>query len=251
MFKRILFLLLAVTFVSFAQAQEAPSLEEILDNYYEMMGGVEKWKALNAMKMDATTSLQGMTLDGVMYMARPNKMRQQIDINGQQIVMAFDGEDAWQINPFATGPEPQAMPEAQAEQFLNDEFEDDFIDYQEKGHTIEYIDTKEVDGTDTYELKLTKKNGDVVFYYLDTEYFIPIMQKQEVKEGPQAGMFMETYQSDYQEVDGLMIPFSIEQKMGGTTAVKITISNVTLDPEMEEGLFSRPKKEEAGEGGQK
>ncbi len=240
MFKRILFFALFIGSVQLVQAQDMPTLEDILTNYYENVGGAENWKALESMKMIGSVATQGIEMSMEIFSARPNKVRREMDMAGQKMVMAYDGEDAWWINPFMGGPEPQAMPEEMAQQFMKEKFEDPLIDYQEKGHELELVGTAEVDGTETYELKLTKEDGEVRYYYFDTEYFVPILQKMEVSSGPQKGSFVETYQSDYQEVDGLMIPHFLETK-GAGQEVKITLSEITLNPELEEGVFSRPK----------
>lgn len=223
-------------------AQEI-TVDELLNHYFENTGGIDNWKKLNAMRMTATMSMQGMEFNGVITQARPNKQRIEVDVQGQSIIQAYDGIDAWWINPFQTGPEPQSMPEDEAESMVKNEFEDAFIDYSEKGYTVELLGTSEIEGTATYEVKLTKENSDVVYYYFDKEYYVPVMLKSEVASGPMKGQFIETYLSNYQEVDGMMIPFFTEVKIGGSTAQKITLQNVELNPQVDDLLFSRPKKD--------
>jgi outer membrane lipoprotein-sorting protein len=166
-----------------------------------------------------------------------------VGVQGQSIIQAYDGEDAWWINPFQTGPDPQSMPEDVAESMVKNEFEDALIDYAEKGHTVELLGTIEVDGIATYEVKLTKENSDVVYYYFDKEYYVPIMQKTEVTSGPMKGQFVETYMSDYQDVKGMMIPHFVEVKIGGSTGQTIKLQNVELNPQVDDLFFSRPKKD--------
>ncbi len=244
MVKRFLLLLCVIaSFTTLVSAQSAtPSLDEILSNYFENTGGIDNWKKLESMKMKGTMAMGGMEFAGTITTARPNKQRVDVDIQGQKLVQSYDGEDAWWINPFQSGPDPQPMPAEIATDFTKEEFESPFIDYAGKGHQVEVLGTKEVDGTQTYEVKLTKKNGDVQFYYFDTEHFVPIMQKQEISQGPNKGQYVETYLSDYQEVDGLIVPHFLETKMAGQSVNKITISEVKLNPELEAGIFSRPKK---------
>lgn len=69
------------------------------------------------------------------------------------------------------------------------------------------------------------------------------MQKSEVSTGPMKGQFVETYLSDYQEVDGMMIPHFTEAKMNGQSTQKITLQEVELNPELDDLIFSRPKKD--------
>jgi outer membrane lipoprotein-sorting protein len=241
MLKRFSLLLLAVFSLTAVQAQDMTA-DEVLDNYFEAIGGKEKIRAMQSRKMIATMNMQGMEFPGVIYEMVPNKQRVEVDVQGQQIVMAYDGEDAWWIMPFQTGPDPQDMPEDQAEGMTKETFEPPFIDYADKGHSVELLGKEEVDGAETYVIKLTKENGDVQTHYFDAEYFVPIMVKTAVDEGPMKGQFVEQYLSDYQEVDGFMVPFFLETKVAGQTGQQITIKEVQIDPELEATIFSRPQK---------
>lgn len=242
MLKRFYLLVFYFGFSLGLQAQDI-SVDELLDQYFENTGGIDNWKKLNTMRMTGLMSMGGMEFKGVITHARPNKQRVEVDVQGNSIIQAYDGEDAWWINPFQTGPDPQSMPEDVAESILKNEFEDALIDYAEKGYTVELLGTIEIEGTATYEVKLTKENSDVVYYYFDKEYYVPIMQKSEVTSGPMKGQFVETYMSDYQDVEGMMIPYFVEVKIGGSTGQTITLQNVELNPQVDDLFFSRPKKD--------
>lgn len=236
--KTLLFCLALLTAVT-TQAQTA---DEIINNYLENIGGAEKWLTLKSTKMTATMAMQGMEFPGTMFSAPPNKQRAEIDVQGQQIISAYDGETAWMINPLMGSADPQKLPDDQAEEMKKQEFESPFLDYKKKGHTAELEGKETVDGTETYKVKLTKKGGDIEYYYFDMEYFVPIMTQRPVASGPMKGQMASTYLSDYQEVDGLMMPFFIESKIGGQTLQKITITSVELNPEIETSMFDFPKK---------
>lgn len=53
--------------------------------------------------------------------------------------------------------------------------------------------------------------------------------------------FLFNYLSDYQEVDGIMIPHFTEVRVNGQTVQGITFQEVGLNPEVDELIFSRPK----------
>lgn len=229
------------------QAQDAPSVDDILSQYFENTGGLEKWKALESMKMSGTMEGQGMQFPGTLYMMQPNLQRIEINVQGKQMVQAYDGVTAWWINPFMGSEEAQPMPAEMAEEMTSEQFEDDFIDYAEKGHTVEYVGTEEVEGAECHVLKLTKENGDVEYHLFDTEYMVPIMERTPVEEGPMKGQMAETSLSDYQEVDGMMLPHYIATKINGQTMQAITIESIELNPSLEKSLFAYPKAEEGGE----
>jgi hypothetical protein len=76
---------------------------------------------------------------------------------------------------------------------------------------------------------------------------IPIMVATPIKSGPQKGAMMETYMSDYQEVqddkiESIMMPYFMEVKFNGQSIQKITIEEVTLNPDdVKPEMFSMPK----------
>jgi outer membrane lipoprotein-sorting protein len=239
MWKKISFLCVAVLSIASLHGQ---TVDEILAKYYENAGSYEQWKALTSQKMIGTMSMGPMDFKGTVYSKPPNKQKVIVDIQGTELIQAYDGETAWMYFPLQMGPDPQIMPADQAEQFTSQEFEMPFMDYKEKGNTLELEGKEEVEGAEAFKIKLTKKDGKVQYYYFDAEHYVPIMMKEAIMSGPTKGQDAETFLSDYQEVDGLMIPFFIEVKVGGQTAQKISIESMVFNEEMKDEIFAMPKK---------
>ena len=229
--------------VTVAQAQDV-TVDEIVKNYLENIGGEEAWKKIESMSMSGNSSMQGMSMPVTIQTMTPTYFKLEIDFQGKKMVQAFDGESAWMINPFG-GTEPTKMDEEQSKEFKKQKFQDEFIDYKGKGHAIELVGTEEVDGAETYKVKMTKKDGDVVFYFFDTENFVPIMMRAFMDSGPAKGQSSETFMSDYQEVDGLMIPHTTENKVGGTTQFSFTADKIELNiKDLTAESFAFPAKDE-------
>ena len=83
------------------------------------------------------------------------------------------------------------------------------VDWKEKGSTVEYLGAEDVDGTLAHKLKVTRKNGDINYVYLDPEHFLEIrVTTQRMEHGAQVET--ETDLSDYEKVNGVYLPLSIE-----------------------------------------
>ena len=68
------------------------------------------------------------------------------------------------------------------------------------------------------------------------------MVESEVKSGPGKGMIAQSKFSDYQDVNGLMIPFSWAQgAKGQPSGQPIVITKVELDPKIEQSAFTFPE----------
>ena len=86
------------------------------------------------------------------------------------------------------------------------------VDYQAKGNKIEYLGHDTVDGDDVYKLKVTLKNGDIVYYYLDPDTYLEIRkEKQEFIRGSVRETELDL--GSYKQVAGVYYPYSVE---GGT-----------------------------------
>jgi len=237
--KRFFSVLIALCAFVAVQAQTA---DDILAKYFEATGGLKKWAELKSSKMTGVMSMQGMEFPGTIYSAAPNKQKVEVSVQGQNIVQAYDGETAWWINPFANALEAQKMPAEMSEEMVKQKFESEFINYKDKGHTVELEGKETIEGTEAWKIKLTKKGGDVEYHFFDTEYNVPIMMRTAISNGPMKGQNADTFMSDYQEVEGMMFPFFIESKVGGESAQKITIKTVELNGKYDDAFFAFPKK---------
>jgi len=151
-------------------------------------------------------------------------------------MMAYDGTMGWRIMPFGGRKDPEMLGEDDL-RGLQDEadFYGHLVDYKEKGNTIEYLGHDTVDGDDAYRLKVTLKNGDIIYYYLDPETFLEIRtETQQFIHGSVRESFSEM--GSYKLVNGVYFPFAMASgspRNPGETA-KITIdkieANVAIDP---------------------
>ncbi len=90
-------------------------------------------------------------------------------------MQAWDGKDAWQISPFQGRKDPEKMSADDAKALADDApIAGALIGAKERGDKIEYLGTEDVDGTDAHKLKVTRKNGDVEYVYLDPDHFLEI-----------------------------------------------------------------------------
>jgi len=67
------------------------------------------------------------------------------------------------------------------------DFDGPLVDYAAKGNTIEYLGHDAVDGDDALRLKVTLKNGDIIYYYLDPTPILKSAKKSAVYPGIGAG----------------------------------------------------------------
>jgi len=248
MLKKAVFLTLAGALLATPVA--AQDLDEVLDNYYEAIGGIDAWKSVESMRATGSMVMAGMGIEApfVVTTKRPNMVRLEFTFQGMTGVQAYDGETAWMLMPFMGRTDPEVMPIDMAKDVIDQaDLDGALIGWQESGHQVELLGKEETAGTEAYKIKVTKKNGDVEYYFLDSEYYVPI--KVEGSSMQQGRMVeFETILSDYKEVGGLMIPHSVEARpKGAPSGQVITIDQVEIDIDIDESTFAMPEKEVEGQ----
>lgn len=241
-------LLFAVCALFTAKAQTA---DDIIKKYLENTGGEAKWRALQGMRMKATLKTPGMELPLETVNLSDGKSAVTFVVQGMTFNQnVFDGTTLWSTNQMTMKPE-----KSDAESTENyklsaaTDFPDPFLDYQKKGYKIEFIGKETVDGTETFKIKLTRKpikvdgkeTENISIYYFDAENYVPLVVESEITSGPAKGMVSQTKMSDYQEVEGLMMAFSITQGMKGQPGgATINATTVELNPKVDPKIFAFP-----------
>lgn len=222
-------------------AQEAPSAEEIGKAYIENTGGKDAYMSMKNVRMSGTTAMQGMEFPLTILTAEGDKMRVDVDVQGQKIIQAYDGTTAWQVMPFQGITEPTAMSPEESIDMSETKFLSEFIDSEARGYKLESVEGKEVEGAATYGVRVTNEEGYDRTYYFDTEYMIPVMVMSVGKGGPTKGVVTEVYMSNYEETDGMMMPMFMDTRMNGQSVQKITLQEIEMNVDVDDATFSMPK----------
>ena len=220
----------------YAQEKRAPTVDELVAKNIQAKGGADKLHALQSLRLTGKALIrQGQVeLRYVELKARPNKIRTEATLQGMTAVNAFDGKEGWRISPFQGRKDPEKMSADDVKELMEDaEIDGPLVDWKGKGSTVEYLGTEDVEGTAAHKLKVTRKNGDVSFVYLDPDHFLEIrVLTQRVQHGAQVEQ--ETELGDYEQVNGVFVPFAIDSgRKGDPDKQKIIIEkaepNVAID----------------------
>jgi outer membrane lipoprotein-sorting protein len=229
--------------IAHADTAAAPmSVDDILAKHYEACGGLVKMKAVNTMRVTGTITLgPGMEAPFTMERKRPGMRRMEFSLQGMTGIQAFDGSKTWSVMPFMGKKDPEVGTDEDNKNAQDDaDFDGALVDYKTKGHTIELMGKEPVEGADAYKLKVTKKNGNIEYDYLDAETFLLVKTEGKVKRRG-TEMEGETTFSDYKEVDGLMQPFSMESGAKEMPQKqKLTFTKIELNVPLDDARFAVP-----------
>ncbi len=241
-------LLLALSMVClFASAQTA---EEIIDTYFENTGGIDAWNKITSLQMNASVNSQMGEIPLTIYNAKDGSAFLKITLQGNEIMQfAFDGETAWGTNMTSMTPEKLDGERIENMKRAIKEFPEPFLNYKEKGFSVELLENETIEGTECFKIKLTKQptlvegeeTENISFYYFDNENFVPILVEAEIKEGQGKGMISQVFYSDYQEVDGIYFPFSMIQGAKGFPGQTMSIKSIDINPEIDKSVLTFPE----------
>ncbi len=223
-------------------AAAGQTADEIVKKALDARGGVEKIKAVRSERISGRVSFgQGAEGTFVVELKRPLKMRAEISIEGQTIVRVYDGKSSgWMINPFAENKEGQPLsPEDLRNISDESDFDGPLVDYKAKGNQIELAGKEKLDDKPVYRLKLTNKNGDVRFYFIDATTFL-LLKWEGTRKTEDQELPWESFSSDFREVQGLKYAFRIDQGSPGEFKQTLTAEKIEIDPLIDDSRFAKP-----------
>jgi outer membrane lipoprotein-sorting protein len=238
---RKLLLALAAPLLLAAHAH-AQTADEIVAKFIKTVGGMERIQAVKSLRRTGRfNGGGGFEAVVVEENKRPGLVRQEFNIQGMTGVVAYDGRTGWKIEPWNGKKDAEPLGEEELKNIVEDsDLDGPLVNYGTKGVKVEYVGTDEVEGTDTYKLKVTMASGDVRFYYMDTDYFVPI--KIETKRTVRgAEREYETILGDYKEVNGWYLPFSVESGVkGNPNRSTVTYDKIEANVALDDSRFAKP-----------
>lgn len=235
----------AAIIVPVAHAQEARQMtvDQLVTKNVDAKGGAEALHALQSVKLTGKMLVNEGQLEFGFSQTkkRPGAIRSEMSLQGMTMVQAFDGKEGWKISPFQGRKDPEKLSDDDTKSLIEDaEVDGALVDWKEKGSTVEYLGTEDVDGTQAHKLKVTRKNGDINYVYLDPDHFLEIrVTTQRMEHGAQVET--ETDLSDYEKINGVYLPFSIEAgRKGSSDKAKLILEKAEGNPPVDDAIFQFP-----------
>jgi hypothetical protein len=247
----LLSLLLFCASATFAKDKSRPTVDELIAKNIEAKGGASALHDLQTLRLAGKMFVQAggaiSFFSGQIQFAymqikkRPDEVRTEASLQGMTQIEAYDGKEAWKISPFFGRKDPERMSADDVNALVEDtEMDGPLIDWQAKESAVEYLGTEDVDGTLAHKLKVTRKNGDVSFVYLDPDHFLEIrVLTQRTRHG--AYEEVETDLGDYEKAGGVFVPTSIEfGRKGAPDKQRIVIDKVEANVPVDDTIFRFP-----------
>ncbi|HEV7610582.1 MAG TPA: hypothetical protein VGO37_01755 [Steroidobacteraceae bacterium] len=236
--------IIAILLVLVAPVALGYTAEELVAKNIEAKGGIEKLHAIESLRLAGRLTVNGgmLQLDYVTLIKRPRSVRYEAKLQGLTQVQAFDGSQAWQINPFLGRKDPEKLSADDAKGMGEDAADvvGTLVDYREKGYRLDSLGTEDVDGTEAYKLRVTRPNGDLIYVYLDPDYFLEIRTLSRRVEHGVPNETITDY-GDYEKVNGVYVPLSQESgPKNSSDRQKVQFDTAEVNVAVDDAAFHFP-----------
>jgi hypothetical protein len=218
------------------------NLDDIIAKNIAARGGMDRWQNVTTLRVEGVVNSGGTEITTVQENKRPAKIRSEFTIQGMTGIQAWDGSAGWQLMPFGGRRDPELVSTEDIKSLIEDaDIEGPLVNWREKGHKVDYVGVESVDGTDAHKIKITRRNGDITYVYIDAEYFLEI-RIESVRKVHGAESETRTDIGNYETVDGLVIPFLFESGQKGSQATqKLRVTKVQVNGPIDDARFAFPK----------
>jgi hypothetical protein len=227
--------------------EPALTADQIVAKNVAARGGLEAWRKVRTMAWLGhiqSANVPGADLPFILEMKRPDKTRFEIRAQAQKSVRMYDGTQGWKLRPTRTG-FPDLRPYTTDElNFARDAqgIDGPLMDYKAKGISVALEGIDEVEGNKAYRLSVKLPSGSSHHVWIDAQSFLDIKSDREARNAFGMAGTVSVYYRNYQGVDGLQIPFTIETSGLDSTKTpdRMVIDKVALNPPLEDWMFARP-----------
>lgn len=217
-------------------------VDTILAKYFDAIGGRASWTDVKTLKYTGKMHSMGKLFQMAIVYKRPDKCRIDFSLGHIYFIQSYDGKEAWKYNPTTQGSQPEILEGDDARSLIETcDFDGPLIDYSSKGIKAELVGKENVDGREAYIVKITYPSGNIDNYYLDTKTYLPFMVKGTTKRDGKVVPSTTTI-DQYIDTGGVVLPYYFKFQAEGEDSEEINVATVEINPELDDSVFSFPRR---------
>lgn len=214
-----------------------PKLARVLQNYYiRSYGGPERWEELQSVVYEGQLHYPEGTVEFVAYKKKPDLCKVVLRAaRGGRIVMAYDGEQAWQYNSNLTDQPLMEMPAGEARNFIRDAgIGSHLIMPRMPGKQIKLLGVVNLDEHQCYEIEVTLPDGQRVRYALD---ILTYAVRREITLNNVSKLEEHNIHSEFEVAEGIRYSTKSVMRSGGEVIHRVEISDIRLNAGVSSAMF--------------
>lgn len=240
-------LLLAVTSAganhpASARAAAAPvTADDVITRLITARGGRDRLHAVQSQRLTGQISFDGGGGGPIVVEERqPNKIREEVTIQGKLIIDAYDGKTGWTVDPFGTPPGFRILTSDELNNLAAEADFDPLVNYRVNGDRVELAGRDTAAGAPAFKLQVTLPSGYVDYYYIDSATALQTKwQGHRIVNGKP--VVFESYFREYQTVEGIKFPRVIDAGAQGLAGhQQLVFDHVELNTPEADERFTPP-----------
>ena len=228
-----------IFFMPGQMANAALGLDEVLSRYQGARGTLAA--EVQTVSASGTVVMLGFEVPMTVAFARPSSFRIDIDMQGLTMILAYDGETAWNVSPMQGIIEPAPLPEEMvgAVGILTDFLWGMLANTEERGFEVSLAGIEKVERDETYRLDVATADGEARALYLGGENFL---ERRVVFDGSFLGSTgeIDVTISDYMDVSGVKVPGTIRIAVEGQVTAELRIQEAEAGADIDPASFTMP-----------
>jgi len=217
-----------------------PTVAQIIQKYLNFVGGEQQLKDIHSRIDTGTYNYGGIEFPFISYAQAPDHYKYVVSFKGKYFAQSFDGKEGWKIDVFKNEKNKTILHGKAALDMANEvdvHLESPFIDYQKKGFRLKWEGMDTVDQKICFRISLQDPGSDTAMYAFDGTTGALVKKTAVSKNAELNKAVLETYYSDYREVQGIRIPFKIVHRIKDQVVLTVTVKKCDLNQSIPDDIF--------------
>jgi outer membrane lipoprotein-sorting protein len=224
-----------------APALAQPSVDQVLEKYVQALGSQAAYEKVTTRAMKGAVEIPDDNVTGTAQVVAkaPGSFRLTIDIPGYGLVeTVIDGGNGWEKNPDSG---THAMSKTDLAVAQRDHHFYREVRLKELYPKMETAGLDKVEGRAVNVVEATPASGPAEKLYFDAESGLLVKRDYERVTLEDGIVQYEVLFRDYRDVDGLKLPFTIEQRSPDNTMI-FKFAEIKNNPPLPDTAFAKPEK---------
>lgn len=225
-------------------AETPATLESVLSAHDAARGGKRSWNKVKTVRFSGSLTMGALAIPFVMDVARPGKLRMEMQVQGSTALQIYDGKQGWTLTPSLgqSWVQPVSGEDLRALASQGD-IDGHLIDYAEKGYGASFLGPSRIGEIAVYGITLKRKDdGAEETHFLDASTFLPLKLEAQTRVQAQP-VRTDVRFSDFRTVEGRVVPFAmvnVVTTVNGPVSQELKLEKVEFNVRFPRGHFDQP-----------
>lgn len=211
------------------------TVDQVLEKYIAAIGGKEKLMAVKDLSMNMAADVMGQSLEMKIVQKASGKTYQSMSMGGVTQQESIINGDKGKVS---VAGQSQPMPAEQVASSKEEAVLFKEMQFKALGYEAKLSGTENLNGKNVFVVETTSPSGKKQTLFFDTQSFLKVKESSNVP-GPNGQiMTVSTDLNDYQEVDGILFPFSRKLVGAAPIPLDLKIKEIKVNSGVSDDVFT-------------